>query len=55
MVFFRDLKARSKVRMKHFKIKMTEVYYVEFEGAIKNIANCRLHFRGFKVLEGVIK
>ena len=40
--------------MERFQDKMTGVIYVWVRGAIKEIANWRLRFRGFEVLvEGV--
>ena len=45
----RDLKARCKVRKKHFKVKWHEYGTSEFREAIKELANFGLRFRPFKV------
>ena len=51
---FRDLKARSKVGMKHFHFKMTGVWYVWVSTGYKELANCQFRFGGFKGLVEII-
>ena len=46
---FRCLKARGNVRMNHFKVKMTRVYYVFDLRGYQELVTCRLRFRGVKV------
>ena len=51
---FRDLKVKSKLEMKHFKGKMTRVFYLLVWGGYQEILNCGFRFRDYRVLVEVI-
>ena len=52
---FRDLKVKSKLEMKHFKGKMTGVFYVLVWRGYQEIVSCGFRFRDYKVLVEIIK
>ena len=47
---FRDLKVKSKLKMKHFKGKMTGVLYILVWRGYQELAMCGFCFRGYQVL-----
>ena len=49
-VSFRVFRVKSKLEMKHFKGKMTGIFYVLVWRGYQQIVSCGFHFRGYKEL-----